>query len=90
MAIRIRRSRSDVYETDAWILEQAALLRAQCFDELTESLRSVVESELPEDFERARERAATSLRKHGEDAAAAALPAICPYTLDQIVGDWLP
>jgi hypothetical protein len=30
------------------------------------------------------------LRKHGEAAAADALPATCPYTLDQITGDWLP
>jgi hypothetical protein len=31
------------------------------------------------------------LRQHGERAAAAdALPATCPYTLDQITGDWLP
>jgi hypothetical protein len=153
MATRIKRTRSDLYETDfyAWSLEQAALLRTQRFDqldldrlieevedlgaslhrsvrsrirtiiehllklqhspaidprpgwydtilaqrddlldELTASLRSVVESELPQDFERARKRAATSLRKHGEDAAGDALPKTCPYTLDQIAGDWLP
>ena len=31
-----------------------------------------------------------SLRDHGEDAAADALPQSCPYTADQITGDWLP
>jgi hypothetical protein len=153
MATRIKRPRTDLYETDfyAWSLEQAALLRAQQFDdldldrlieevedlggslhrsacsrirtiiehllklqhspaidprpgwydtilaqrddlvdELTASLRNVVASELPSDFERARRRATISLRKHGENAAADALPTSCPYTLDQITGDWLP
>ena len=31
-----------------------------------------------------------TLREHGEHAAADALPATCPYTFDQIIGDWLP
>jgi hypothetical protein len=31
-----------------------------------------------------------SLRDHGEQNAADALPAACPYTRDQITGDWLP
>jgi hypothetical protein len=30
------------------------------------------------------------MRDHGEDAAADALPKTCPYTADQITGDWLP
>lgn len=30
------------------------------------------------------------MRRYGEDLAAAALPADCPYTLEQVVGDWLP
>ncbi len=64
--------------------------RDDLVDELSASLRSIVASELPTDYERARRRAAISLRKHGEDAAADALPTGCPYTLDQITGDWLP
>jgi hypothetical protein len=153
MAIRIKRPRDDLYETDfyAWSREQAALLRTQRFDdldldrlieevedlgaslhrsarsrvrtiiehllklqhspaveprpgwydtvlaqrddlldELTASLRNLVASELPSDFERARKRAASSLRRYGETAAADALPETCPYTLDQITGDWMP
>jgi hypothetical protein len=38
----------------------------------------------------ARRRAAISLRRYGENAAADALPETCPYTFDQITGDWLP
>jgi hypothetical protein len=64
--------------------------RDDLLDGLTLTLRRVLEAELPAHFERARKRAATSLRKHGEDAAADALPATCPYTLEQIAGDWLP
>ena len=64
--------------------------RSDLLDELTPSLRREVESALPALYERARQNAATSLRKHGEHAAADALPTTCPYTLDQIAGDWLP
>jgi hypothetical protein len=30
------------------------------------------------------------MRDHGEHAAADGLPGTCPYTADQITGDWLP
>jgi len=30
------------------------------------------------------------LGNHGEHAAGDALPATCPYTVDQITGDWWP
>jgi hypothetical protein len=64
--------------------------RSDLADELTASIRREVESALPDLYDRARQNAAASLRKHGEDAAAVALPPICPYALDQITGDWLP
>lgn len=64
--------------------------RADLEDDLTASLRRRVRSELPKQYARARAAAARSLRRYGETAAADALPASCPYTLDQIVGDWLP
>ena len=63
--------------------------RSDLLDELTASIRREVEL-LPDLYDRARQNAATSLRKHGEHAAAGALPATCPYTLDQITSDWLP
>jgi hypothetical protein len=64
--------------------------RSDLMDELTASIRREVEPTLPDLYVRARQNAATSLRKHGEHAAADALPGTCPYTLDQITGDWLP
>lgn len=58
--------------------------------ELTPSLRREVEPEFQKVYDRARADAATSLRKHGEDAAAGALPAASPFTLEQVIGDWWP
>ena len=64
--------------------------RSDLRDELTASIRREVDLALPDLYGMARHNAATSLRKHGEAAAADALPAACPYSLDQITGDWLP
>lgn len=64
--------------------------RADLEDDLTASLRRRLRSELPKQYVRARAAAARSLRRYGETAAANALPETCPYTLDQIAGDWLP
>jgi hypothetical protein len=64
--------------------------RDDLLDGLTATLRRHAESELPKLYAQARKRTQTSLRKRGEDAAADALPETCPYTFDQITGDWLP
>ena len=64
--------------------------RTELLNELTPSLRRHLADNLPELYARARHDAAGSLRDHGEQDAADALPATCPYTLDQITGDWLP
>jgi hypothetical protein len=58
--------------------------------DLTPRLRQILQDELPRVHGIARRTAARRLRVHGEDAAADALPATCPYTLDQITGDWWP
>jgi hypothetical protein len=58
--------------------------------DLTPRLRQILEDELSRVHEVARRTADRRLRTHGEDAAAAALPPSCPYTVDQIIGDWWP
>jgi hypothetical protein len=58
--------------------------------DLTPRLRQVLQDELPRVYAIARSMAHRRLRGHGEDAAASALPSSCPYTLDQITGDWWP
>jgi Domain of unknown function DUF29 len=72
-----------------WV-ETVMTQRSDLEDELTPSIRREVEPALPDLYDRARRNVATSLRKHGENAAADALPKSCPYALDQITGDWLP
>lgn len=64
--------------------------RVRLRDALSPTLRHEVEPELAELYADARSLAEGAFRDHGEDAAAAALPAACPYTLDQVTGDWLP
>ena len=58
--------------------------------DLTPRLRQILADELPRVYAVARRTADRRLRAHGETAAAAALPATCPYTVDQITGDWWP
>jgi hypothetical protein len=64
--------------------------RDDLLDELTPTLRRELEQELDGLYAQARKRAEGSLRDHGEPPAAEALPGTCPYSLDQITGDWLP
>jgi hypothetical protein len=58
---------------------------------MTATLRRHGEHEFAELYDDAREAARLSLLEHGEDAAAAALPKVCPYTLNQILDrSWYP
>lgn len=59
-------------------------------DDLTPSLREHLQSELELLYAKAHKRAAAAMRDRGEAAEADRLPKTCPYTLDQITGDWLP
>ncbi len=64
--------------------------RNNLLDELTPSLRRELVAALDDLYRGARREAEVALRDHGEAAAADALPETCPYSLDQITGDWLP
>jgi hypothetical protein len=64
--------------------------RMKLRDALTPTLRREAEGELAELYADARGLAEGALRDHGETAAADALPATCPYSLDQVTGVWLP
>lgn len=64
--------------------------RTRLLNDLTPSLQRHLSERLPDLYARARNDAEGALRDHGEDDAADALPKACPYTLDQITGDWLP
>jgi Domain of unknown function DUF29 len=73
----------------AW-RETVRTQRTRLLNDLTPSLQRHLAHRLAALYDRARHDAEGSLRDHGEHAAADALPATCPYTLDQITGDWLP
>jgi hypothetical protein len=64
--------------------------RADLDEDLTAALRPRIEAGLARFYAKARRDAAAALRDYGEPAAADALPPTCPYTLDQIISDWLP
>jgi hypothetical protein len=64
--------------------------RSELLNDLTPSLRRRLADNLLELYARARHDAEGSLRDHGEQRVADALPTACPYTFEQIVGDWLP
>jgi hypothetical protein len=65
--------------------------RETLFDKLTATLRRDVEQSLDTLYLQAQRRAARGLRRHGEPAAADALPQIRPYSLDDICReDWYP
>jgi hypothetical protein len=58
--------------------------------DLTPRLRQILDVELLTLCGEIRDDTAALLRDYGEDTAADALPTTCPYTLDQITGDWWP
>jgi hypothetical protein len=64
--------------------------RVKLRDGLNASIRGEAENELADLYADARALAEGALRDHVEASAADALPATCPYSLDQITGDWLP
>jgi len=60
-------------------------------DKLTATLRRDLEESLEALYLQAQKRAARGLRRHGEAAAAEALPQSCPYSLDELCDeDWYP
>jgi hypothetical protein len=64
--------------------------RRDLIDDLTPSLGRRLAAEIEQHYARSRDTASRSLRQHGEEAAADALPENCPYTVEQIIGEWLP
>jgi hypothetical protein len=63
--------------------------RGEIEDRLTPTLRRDLRRQLPRLYARACRNAARKLAAHGEPAAPP-FPAACPYTLDQLLGDWWP
>ena len=64
--------------------------RAQMKRKLSPTIRRHLKRDLGAVYADGRRIVERKMRRHGEDDAAAALPADCAYTVDQVLGDWLP
>jgi Domain of unknown function DUF29 len=64
--------------------------RAQVNPKLSATIRRHLRRDLGEVYGNGRRVVGRKMRRYGEDLAADALPAECPYTVEQVVGDWLP
>ena len=74
---------------NGWI-DSVAKHRRRLEFELTPRLVQILQEELPRVYRLTRRDVERALRRHSEDAAADALPQSCPYTVEQITGDWWP
>jgi Domain of unknown function DUF29 len=64
--------------------------RDQIDRKLSPSIRRRLKREFEEAFTRARRRMQRKMERYGETQATATLPQRCPYTLEQVLGEWLP
>jgi len=65
-------------------------LRSEIDDRLTPRLRSDLKRRLPLLYDRARKDLQEKLEPYGEKSVVDRFPERCPYTLDQILGDFWP
>lgn len=64
--------------------------RAEIAARLTRSLRADLARRLPALYDQARRQLVTELERFGEGGTAAQLPSACPYSLQEVIGDWWP
>ncbi len=69
---------------------EIAAFRNDIGDRLTRALKRDLQRRLPQLYQDARRVAERKMGRHGEEAAAERLPAECPYSLEQVLGDWWP
>ena len=69
---------------------EIAVFRNDTGDRLSKTLRRDLQRQLPRIYQDARRVAEHKMGKHGEGSAAERLPAECPYSLEQVLGDWWP
>jgi hypothetical protein len=69
-------------------LDEVDEFRSQIEDKLTPTIRRDVEADFGMIYVRARRNAIRKMRRFGEEVAA--IPEACPYTIEQILGDWEP
>jgi Domain of unknown function DUF29 len=72
-----------------WVAEIVDL-RSEIEDRLTPTLHRDLQRRLPVLYERARRDLRKKLERYGENDVAERLPEQCPYSLDQVLGDFWP
>jgi hypothetical protein len=72
-----------------WI-DEIIDFRDEIEQRLTATLRRDLKRQLPRLYDRARRRLERKLTLHGEANVARRLPERCPYSLDQVLGDFWP
>ncbi len=73
-----------------WMVS-VANARAELQDRLTATLRQDIQRALPQLYSQSRRLAAVGLVRYREGEAAADLPTLCPYTVEEILADdWYP
>jgi Domain of unknown function DUF29 len=72
-----------------WI-DEIIDFRDEIEQRLTATLRRDLKRQLPRLYDRARGRLARKLTLHGEADVVGRLPEHCPYSLDQVLGDFWP
>ena len=70
--------------------EEVLNFRSEIDDRLSATLRRDLRRQLPRLYDRARRDVQKRLEFYGEFGASARLPERCPYTLDQVLGDFWP
>jgi hypothetical protein len=64
--------------------------RAQMKRKLSATIRRDLRRDLGEVYADGRRIVERKMRRYGEEQVADALPAECPYSVEQVLGDWLP
>jgi hypothetical protein len=64
--------------------------RDQIERKLSPTIRRRLKRAIGQLYAAARRRVRRKMERHGEQQTAAALPQACPYSLEQILGDWEP
>jgi hypothetical protein len=81
---------SPAVEQKRYWMDEIDGFRIRMKRKLSPTIRRHLKRELPELYADGRRVVARKMRRYGEEQAAAALPADCPYTVEQVLGDWLP
>jgi hypothetical protein len=71
-------------------MDEVDAFRLDIERKLSPTIRRQLRRALGEEYRKARRLVQRKMERHGEHAAGATLPENCPYSLEQILGDWEP